>query len=139
VEPDPEIVRTRTTHGWAFTDLPAEHEIRVKAYLQDGDPRHLEGTKYVKMRAGVLERMTPRERKVKPEKAATVALLDQALADPDADVHVFDSNAKLFLAVDDNDKVTFRLNCHPVEAMAILHGLFHVLEDAEKKARDDLS
>ena len=60
---DPEIVRRRTLHGWAFRDLKPETVNRCKAYLADGNPDHLQGTGYEEAREGVLSRLSNKERR----------------------------------------------------------------------------
>lgn len=47
---DSEKLRNYITHGWAFTDLHPDVVEVVKAYLEDGDPDHLEGTTYADLR-----------------------------------------------------------------------------------------
>lgn len=47
---DSERMRTRVTHGWAFRDMHPDVEESVKAYLEDGDPEHLEVTTFKNIR-----------------------------------------------------------------------------------------
>lgn len=49
-KPDSETMRTRVTHGWAFTDLHPDVVESVKKYLEDGNPEHLEVTSYKNLR-----------------------------------------------------------------------------------------
>ncbi len=142
---DPEIVRTRTCHGWAFRDLPGEELVRVKAYLQDGDPRHLEGTSYKAVRAGVIANLSPRDRKLhkipepeqkpaEPLTAEELRKLVPAAADvPQMHVEMVDgAEAQLILVVKDDGSVIFKSKLTPEDLLHLLH---HVVMDVEDTIR----
>lgn len=141
---DPEIVRTRTTHGWAFTDLSPEHMNRVQAYLADGDPRHLDGTKYVQLRRGVLERMMPSERRrhglpPAPEKEAAAPAPDSVTLPllPGMTLHTVRSDeAKLIIVIDKDDKLTIGGTLSDTEAIKHVHALMHAMIAAAKTRRN---
>lgn len=146
---DPEMIRRRTAYGYMNWEQTGKGRARVEQYLADGDPRPLEGTRYAEERLKVVDRLTAKEReelgmgakqrqpKPKLRKPAPdeMARFDRALKDPNAEVQVYDSRtSKLMVIFGAEGELTVNINCEPVEAAALLHGLSHLILEAEEQS-----
>jgi hypothetical protein len=118
---DPDVVRQRTLIGWMFDPLTPEDRNRVKAYLMDGDPTHLAGTRYEE-----------RRRQVVADPAAPLSAEELLKLVPGAaevkgpEVKMFDSeSAQFFLIVGPNHEVHLQSKMTPEETLEMLHALMH--------------
>lgn len=132
---DPDVVRQRTLIGWMFEPLSPEHRNRVRQYLMDGDPKHLEGTQYEVKRRGVLAEMAPK--KPLPEPAEPLSAEEFLKLVPGAaevtgpEVQMFSSEtAKFFLVVDADNSVVLQSKLTPEETLEMLHSVMHDVLDA---------
>lgn len=139
---DPDVVRQRTLLGWMFQPLSSEHRNRVKAYLMDGDPKHLAGTEYEEKRRRVVAELAPKKPLPAPAAPLTADEL-RKLVPGTAEitgprVEVFDSeSSQLFLVVDPEGRVAFHSKLPPDELVQLLHALIHDVVDNANRAADD--
>jgi hypothetical protein len=117
-------------------ELPAEEANRVLSYRADGDPRHLEGTRFEVIRRNVLAVLDPK--KPRPEAAPLSAEELLELVPGAADVkgpHVemVDAGAAALIIVVKNDgQMIFNTQLAPED---LLHLLEHFVEDVEEAIR----
>lgn len=52
--------RRFVVHGWAFRNIAPDVVAKIKAYLGDGDPEHLNGTTYRILRDKLVQRTEQR-------------------------------------------------------------------------------